>query len=45
MVLSGLIYARVGEGVYYVMALMAFAGGIVMAVARTRLDAHPSLTE
>lgn len=45
MVLSGLIYARVGEGVYYVMALMAFAGGIIMAVVRARLDAPPSLTD
>jgi PPP family 3-phenylpropionic acid transporter len=45
MVLSGLIYARVGEGVYYVMALMALAGGIIMAVARTRLDAQPSLMD
>jgi PPP family 3-phenylpropionic acid transporter len=45
MVLSGLIYARVGEGVYYVMALMALAGGIVMAVARTRLDAQHALMD
>jgi PPP family 3-phenylpropionic acid transporter len=45
MVLSGLIYARVGEGVYYVMALMALAGGVVMAVARTRLDAHHALMD
>ncbi len=45
MVLSGLIYARVGEGVYYVMALMALAGGVIMAVVRTRLDAQPSLTD
>lgn len=40
MMLSGLIYARVGEGVYYAMAVMALAGGIVMAIARRRLDAH-----
>lgn len=40
MMLSGLIYARVGEGVYYAMAVMALAGGIVMAVARRRLDTH-----
>src|SRR5262249_34851148 len=45
MVLSGLIYARVGEGVYYVMALMALAGGVIMMVARKRLDAQPSLME
>ncbi len=40
MVCSGLIYARVGDGVYYAMAAMALAGGLVMAVARKRLDAH-----
>jgi PPP family 3-phenylpropionic acid transporter len=40
MMLSGLIYARVGEGVYYAMAVMALAGGMVMAIARRRLDAH-----
>ena len=40
MMLSGLIYARVGEGVYYAMAAMALAGGVVMAAARSRLDAH-----
>lgn len=39
MMLSGLIYARVGEGVYYAMAVMALAGGMVMAVSRRRLDA------
>jgi PPP family 3-phenylpropionic acid transporter len=40
MMLSGLIYARVGEGVYYAMAVMALAGGIVMAISRRRLDVH-----
>lgn len=45
MVLSGLIYARVGEGVYYVMALMALGGGIVMLLARPRLDAHHSVMD
>lgn len=40
MVLSGLIYARVGEGVYYVMAVMALAGGILMLIARPHLDEH-----
>lgn len=40
LMVSGLIYARVGEGVYYAMAVMALAGGVVMAVARKRLDAH-----
>ena len=40
MICSGLIYARFGEGVYFAMAVMALAGGVVMAVARRRLDAH-----
>lgn len=39
-VVSGLIYARWGSGVYLAMALMAAAGGAVMLVWRTRLDAH-----
>ena len=45
MVCSGLIYARVGEGVYYAMAGMALAGGLVMATARKRLDAHRALID
>ncbi|MGL4264181.1 MAG: MFS transporter [Afipia sp.] len=45
MMLSGLIYARVGEGVYYAMAVMAFAGGLVMVAARRRLDAHHAVTD
>lgn len=40
MMLSGLIYARFGEGVYYAMAAMALAGGLVMAFAHRRLDTH-----
>lgn len=39
LVLSGLIYARWGEGVYYAMAVMALAGGAVMMAWRKRLDA------
>ena len=38
-IVSGLIYTRWGSGVYFVMALMAAAGGAVMLVWRTRLDA------
>jgi len=38
MALSGLIYARFGEGLYFAMAAMALAGGLVMALARRRLD-------
>lgn len=45
MMLSGLIYARVGEGVYYAMAVMAFAGGLVMVAARQRLYAHHGVTD
>ena len=45
MICSGLIYARVGEGVYYAMAVMALAGGLVMAFARKRLDAHHAVMD
>jgi PPP family 3-phenylpropionic acid transporter len=45
MICSGLIYARLGEGVYYAMAVMALAGGLVMAVARKRLDAHHAVMD
>ena len=45
MVCSGLIYARVGEGVYYAMAAIALAGGIVMTLARKRLDAHRAVMD
>ena len=38
-IVSGLIYARWGSGVYFVMAVMAAAGGMVMLVWRSRLDA------
>lgn len=44
MICSGLIYAWAGEGVYYAMAVMAFAGGLVMAFARKRLDTHHAVT-
>ena len=36
-ILSGVIYARYGQGVYYVMAAMALSGAIVMWLARHRL--------
>lgn len=38
-IVSGLLYARVGEEVYLAMALMALAGGAVMGWARPRLAA------
>ena len=39
-VLSGAVYARYGQGVYYTMAAMAFSGAIVMWLARHRLADH-----
>ena len=43
-VLSGVIFARYGQGVYYVMALMAGSGAVVMWLARNRLSNHPHST-
>jgi PPP family 3-phenylpropionic acid transporter len=40
-VLSGAVYARYGQGVYYVMAAMALSGAVVMWLARHRLADHP----
>jgi PPP family 3-phenylpropionic acid transporter len=41
-ILSGAVYARYGQGVYYVMAAMAASGALVMWLARHRLaDHHP----
>jgi MFS transporter, PPP family, 3-phenylpropionic acid transporter len=40
--LSGAVYARHGQGVYYVMAGMALSGAVVMWMAHRRLaDHHP----
>ena len=36
-ILAGAIYARYGQGVYYVMAAMALSGAILMWLARQRL--------
>lgn len=36
-ILSGAVYARYGQGVYYVMAAMALSGAAVMWLARRRL--------
>jgi PPP family 3-phenylpropionic acid transporter len=36
-ILSGPIYARYGNGVYYVMAVMALLGAAVMWLARHRV--------
>ena len=40
-ILSGVVYARHGQGVYYVMAAMALLGAMVMWLARHRLADHP----
>jgi MFS transporter, PPP family, 3-phenylpropionic acid transporter len=40
-ILSGAIYGRYGQGVYYVMAAMALTGAVVMWLARHRLADHP----
>jgi PPP family 3-phenylpropionic acid transporter len=40
-ILSGLVYARHGQGVYYVMAAMALSGAAVMWLARRGLADHP----
>ncbi len=40
-ILSGVIYARYGQGVYYVMAAMALSGALVMWLARHRLADQP----
>jgi PPP family 3-phenylpropionic acid transporter len=37
-ILSGAVYARHGQGVYYVMAAMALSGAVVMWLARPRLS-------
>jgi len=43
-ILSGLIYARHGQGVYYVMAAMALSGALVMWLARHWLVHQPHST-
>jgi MFS transporter, PPP family, 3-phenylpropionic acid transporter len=40
-ILSGVVYARYGQGVYYVMAAMALLGAMMMWLARHRLADHP----
>jgi PPP family 3-phenylpropionic acid transporter len=39
-ILSGMVYARYGQGVYYVMAAMALSGAALMWLARHRLADH-----
>jgi MFS transporter, PPP family, 3-phenylpropionic acid transporter len=38
---SGVVYARYGEGVYYMMAAMAGTGAVIMWLARHKLAHHP----
>jgi len=40
-ILSGAVFARYGQNVYYVMAVLAACGGLVMWSARHRLMGHP----
>jgi PPP family 3-phenylpropionic acid transporter len=40
-ILCGIVYARYGQGVYYVMAAMAVSGAAVMWLARHRVGRHP----
>jgi PPP family 3-phenylpropionic acid transporter len=40
-IVSGIVYARYGQGVYYVMAAMAASGAVLMWSARHRLDHQP----
>ena len=40
-IVSGMIYARYGQGAYYAMAVMALSGAAVMWSARRHLAAHP----
>jgi PPP family 3-phenylpropionic acid transporter len=40
-VASGTIYATLGQGIYYVMALMAASGGLVVWLAREQLAHQP----
>ena len=35
---SGMIFARYGQGVYYLMAAMALSGSVIMWLARHRLS-------
>jgi PPP family 3-phenylpropionic acid transporter len=39
--LSGPVYAHYGQGVYYLMALMAVLGGALMWLVRTRVALQP----
>jgi MFS transporter, PPP family, 3-phenylpropionic acid transporter len=40
-ILSGIVYGRYGQGVYYLMVAMALSGALLMWLARHRLADHP----
>jgi PPP family 3-phenylpropionic acid transporter len=40
-ILSGAVYARYGDGVYYAMAMMALSGAVVIWLERHRLANYP----
>jgi PPP family 3-phenylpropionic acid transporter len=42
-ILSGAVYARYGQGVYYLMVAMALAGAVLIWLARHRLADHPPI--
>jgi PPP family 3-phenylpropionic acid transporter len=44
-ILTGAVYARYGQGVYYMMAAIAGTGALVMWSARNRLSAHQPQSE
>jgi PPP family 3-phenylpropionic acid transporter len=44
-ILTGAVYARYGQGVYYLMAALAGTGALVMWTARSRLTAHQPQSE
>jgi PPP family 3-phenylpropionic acid transporter len=44
-ILTGVVYARYGQGVYYLMAALAGTGALVMLSARRRLSAHHPQSE
>jgi PPP family 3-phenylpropionic acid transporter len=44
-ILTGAVYARYGQGVYYLMAAIAGTGALVMWSARKRLSAHQPQSE
>jgi MFS transporter, PPP family, 3-phenylpropionic acid transporter len=44
-VVSGVVYAQYGQGVYYVMAAMAASGAVLMWSARPSLSHQPHSAE